>query len=77
MPVRAVPSLDLTRYLGRWYEICRLPLNLRMLKPPISQRLTHSRMTARFMSITDASTPKESRRRPLARPRRRMTLWPN
>ncbi len=26
MPVRAVPSLDLTRYLGRWYEICRLPL---------------------------------------------------
>jgi apolipoprotein D and lipocalin family protein len=22
----AIPSLDLTRYLGRWYEICRLPL---------------------------------------------------
>jgi apolipoprotein D and lipocalin family protein len=24
--VTAVPSLDLRRYLGRWYEICRLPL---------------------------------------------------
>lgn len=24
--VVAVPSVDLTRYLGRWYEICRLPL---------------------------------------------------
>lgn len=24
--VAAVPSIDLTRYLGRWYEICRLPL---------------------------------------------------
>lgn len=24
--VTAVPHLDLTRYLGRWYEICRLPL---------------------------------------------------
>ncbi len=24
--VTAVPSLDLSRYLGRWYEICRLPL---------------------------------------------------
>lgn len=24
--VVAVPSLDLPRYLGRWYEICRLPL---------------------------------------------------
>jgi apolipoprotein D and lipocalin family protein len=24
--VAAVPRLDLTRYLGRWYEICRLPL---------------------------------------------------
>jgi len=22
----AVPRLDLTRYLGRWYEICRLPI---------------------------------------------------
>jgi apolipoprotein D and lipocalin family protein len=24
--VTSVPSLDLNRYLGRWYEICRLPL---------------------------------------------------
>src|SRR5690606_7298924 len=24
--VTAIPSLDLSRYLGRWYEICRLPL---------------------------------------------------
>jgi apolipoprotein D and lipocalin family protein len=24
--VTAVPSVDLRRYLGRWYEICRLPL---------------------------------------------------
>lgn len=24
--VTAVPNLDLSRYLGRWYEICRLPL---------------------------------------------------
>jgi apolipoprotein D and lipocalin family protein len=24
--VTAVPSVDLNRYLGRWYEICRLPL---------------------------------------------------
>jgi apolipoprotein D and lipocalin family protein len=24
--VTAVPSIDLSRYLGRWYEICRLPL---------------------------------------------------
>ncbi|HWK63571.1 MAG TPA: lipocalin family protein [Rhizobiaceae bacterium] len=24
--VAAVPRLDLNRYLGRWYEICRLPL---------------------------------------------------
>lgn len=24
--VTAVPSLDLNKYLGRWYEICRLPL---------------------------------------------------
>lgn len=24
--VAAVPNLDLDRYLGRWYEICRLPL---------------------------------------------------
>lgn len=24
--VIAVPSVDLNRYLGRWYEICRLPL---------------------------------------------------
>jgi len=24
--VVAVPSVDLRRYLGRWYEICRLPL---------------------------------------------------
>lgn len=24
--VVAVPRLDLNRYLGRWYEICRLPL---------------------------------------------------
>ncbi|MCG7363706.1 lipocalin family protein [Roseomonas sp. ACRSG] len=25
-PVTAIVSLDLKRYLGRWYEICRLPL---------------------------------------------------
>lgn len=25
-PVTAIPSLDLNRYLGQWYEICRLPL---------------------------------------------------
>jgi apolipoprotein D and lipocalin family protein len=24
--VTAIPSLDLQKYLGRWYEICRLPL---------------------------------------------------
>ncbi len=24
--VTAIPRLDLSRYLGRWYEICRLPL---------------------------------------------------
>jgi apolipoprotein D and lipocalin family protein len=24
--ITPVPSLDLNRYLGRWYEICRLPL---------------------------------------------------
>ncbi|HTN62376.1 MAG TPA: lipocalin family protein [Devosia sp.] len=24
--VTAIPKLDLNRYLGRWYEICRLPL---------------------------------------------------
>lgn len=24
--VEAIPSLDLNRYLGKWYEICRLPL---------------------------------------------------
>jgi apolipoprotein D and lipocalin family protein len=24
--VTAIPHLDLNRYLGRWYEICRLPL---------------------------------------------------
>lgn len=24
--VTTVPNVDLTRYLGRWYEICRLPL---------------------------------------------------
>jgi apolipoprotein D and lipocalin family protein len=24
--VTAIPSLDLNRYLGKWYEICRLPL---------------------------------------------------
>jgi apolipoprotein D and lipocalin family protein len=24
--VNAIPHLDLNRYLGRWYEICRLPL---------------------------------------------------
>ena len=24
--VTAVPRVDLSRYLGRWYEICRLPL---------------------------------------------------
>jgi apolipoprotein D and lipocalin family protein len=24
--VTAIPQLDLNRYLGRWYEICRLPL---------------------------------------------------
>ncbi|MFK4811693.1 lipocalin family protein [Devosia sp. ZW T5_3] len=24
--VTAIPRLDLKRYLGRWYEICRLPL---------------------------------------------------
>ncbi len=24
--VTTVPSVDLNRYLGRWYEICRLPL---------------------------------------------------
>lgn len=24
--VTAIPSLDLSHYLGRWYEICRLPL---------------------------------------------------
>ncbi len=24
--VTAVPRIDLNRYLGRWYEICRLPL---------------------------------------------------
>lgn len=24
--VTAIPNLDLKRYLGRWYEICRLPL---------------------------------------------------
>jgi apolipoprotein D and lipocalin family protein len=26
MEVTAIPSLDLNRYLGRWYEIVRLPL---------------------------------------------------
>ncbi len=26
IPVTAIPSLDLNRYLGQWYEICRLPL---------------------------------------------------
>jgi len=25
-PVAAIPSLDLPRYLGKWYEICRLPM---------------------------------------------------
>lgn len=25
-PVTAIPALDLNRYLGKWYEICRLPL---------------------------------------------------
>lgn len=25
-PVVAVPNIDLARYLGRWFEICRLPL---------------------------------------------------
>jgi len=25
-PVTAIPVLDLNRYLGKWYEICRLPL---------------------------------------------------
>lgn len=25
-PVTAIPMLDLHRYLGKWYEICRLPL---------------------------------------------------
>lgn len=25
-PVAAIPSLDLNRYLGKWHEICRLPL---------------------------------------------------
>lgn len=24
--VTAIPHLDISRYLGRWYEICRLPL---------------------------------------------------
>ncbi len=24
--VKAIPSLDLSRYLGKWYEICRLPM---------------------------------------------------
>jgi apolipoprotein D and lipocalin family protein len=24
--VTAIPSLDLTRYLGKWYELCRLPI---------------------------------------------------
>ena len=24
--VTAVPSLDLSRYLGKWYELCRLPI---------------------------------------------------
>ena len=24
--VTAIPALDLNRYLGKWYEICRLPL---------------------------------------------------
>jgi len=24
--VTAVPSLDISRFLGRWYEICRLPM---------------------------------------------------
>lgn len=26
IPVTAIPSLDLNRYLGQWSEICRLPL---------------------------------------------------
>lgn len=24
--VTAIPSLDITRYLGKWYELCRLPM---------------------------------------------------
>lgn len=45
--VTAIPSLDLGRYLGRWYELCRLPMKY--------EDETASDITARY-SLNDDGT---------------------
>lgn len=45
--VTAIPSLDLTRYLGKWYELCRLPLKY--------EDETATDITARY-SLNDSGT---------------------
>ena len=45
--VTAIPSLDLNRYLGKWYELCRLPLKY--------EDETATDITARY-SLNDSGT---------------------
>ncbi|MGB3643561.1 MAG: lipocalin family protein [Mesorhizobium sp.] len=45
--VTAIPSLDLSRYLGKWYELCRLPMQY--------EDATASDITARY-SLNDSGT---------------------
>ena len=45
--VKAIPSLDLTRYLGKWYELCRLPMKY--------EDETATDITARY-SLNDGGT---------------------
>jgi apolipoprotein D and lipocalin family protein len=45
--VTAIPSLDLSRYLGKWYELCRLPMQY--------EDTTASDITARY-SLNDSGT---------------------
>ena len=45
--VEAIPSLDLSRYLGKWYELCRLPMKY--------EDETATDITARY-SLNDSGT---------------------
>lgn len=65
--VTALSSLDLNRYLGRWYEIVRLPLKYEDDAATDITARYPSKRTALFALTTDVSTKISSQLRLSAR----------